>query len=252
MAIARHLLSRLTPYRDRLYAHSIYQQLNNEDNIIKFMGYHVYSVWDFMNLLTHLQQQLTCTTIPWKPVPDVKAAQLLNEIKCEEESDEIDGTVSSHFMYYVGIIQTATHCPWHVPAFLKDLTNGVPYDRLIKQAYLPESVQQYLAHTQTMIQSSVLQTAASFTYARETIMSDMLAQISQHDRQQSPVLSSFYEYLNRHIELDGERHQFLALDIIDQLCQSKTDEECVYKAAVAGIEARLTFWDAIEHELNKE
>jgi len=40
-----------------------------------------------MSLLKSLQQQLTCTTIPWVPVGSAATRFLINEILTGEESD---------------------------------------------------------------------------------------------------------------------------------------------------------------------
>ena len=40
-------------------------------------------------------------TVPWVPVQQVDNVRLINEIVLEEESDVIDGQVTSHFLYYV-------------------------------------------------------------------------------------------------------------------------------------------------------
>ena len=66
------------------------------------MEYHVYAVWDFMSLLKALQIELTCTTLPWKPVGDTKIRRLINSIVLEEESDvDADGNPSSHYEMYL-------------------------------------------------------------------------------------------------------------------------------------------------------
>lgn len=71
-----------------LAAHPIYQHLNSLKAIECFMEYNVFAVFDFMSLLKSLQNQITCTSLPWKPsgYPG-EMVRLINEIVSGEESD---------------------------------------------------------------------------------------------------------------------------------------------------------------------
>lgn len=99
------LQTTLLPLQERLYNHPIYKQLNTLEALQEFMAIHVFVVWDFMNLLTALQQHLTSTTVPWNPPQHPQIVRFINEIKLEEESDIIDDTCTSHFDYYVNSME---------------------------------------------------------------------------------------------------------------------------------------------------
>ena len=63
---------------------------------------HVFAVSDFMSLLKRLQQDMTCTTVPWLPADDPKAARLTKEIVIGEETDvDPDGLFVSHLELYL-------------------------------------------------------------------------------------------------------------------------------------------------------
>src|SRR5260370_20055397 len=82
--------------------HKVYSAINDIDDLKIFMRYHVYAVWDFMSLLKALQNNLTCTSIPWFPKGSADTRHLINEIVVGEESD-IDsfGNRKSHFELYL-------------------------------------------------------------------------------------------------------------------------------------------------------
>jgi len=57
----------IEPLRQEIIHHKVYAAIQNIENLKIFMQFHVYAVWDFMSLLKTLQNNLTCTTVPWFP-----------------------------------------------------------------------------------------------------------------------------------------------------------------------------------------
>ena len=98
----QHINTQIAEYKKDVVNHPLYNQLNTIEDVQKLMEIHVYAVWDFMSLLKGLQIELTCTTLPWKPVGDTKIRRLINSIVLEEESDvDADGNPSSHYEMYL-------------------------------------------------------------------------------------------------------------------------------------------------------
>lgn len=61
------LQANIEPLRQAIIKHKVYSVIQNIEVLHVFMKYHVYAVWDFMSLLKSLQQNLTCTSLPWVP-----------------------------------------------------------------------------------------------------------------------------------------------------------------------------------------
>eukprot|EP01047_Picozoa_sp_COSAG01_P002064 COSAG01_NODE_52_length_31456_cov_125.226648_22_plen_254_part_00 len=252
MSIAKEILNELEAELKELNEHAIYKSLNNISALKCFMSYHLYAVWDFMNLLTYLQQSLTCISLPWKPTVSAKTTRLINEIKLEEESDLINGVHTSHFMYYLSTFKKIGDLPKDVKNFIADLEKpNIKYSTLIKQKYINPSIQNFLKHSYDAIENSILATAATFTYARETLMSDMLNQILKQQSKQMQQIKDFNSYLTRHIALDGDKHSFLALDLIDELCKNSKDKIKVLEYAKKGIQYRILLWDDILKKIHE-
>src|SRR6201995_1740602 len=79
-----------------------YADVVSVDDLRRFMEDHVFAVWDFMSLLKRLQQDMTCTRVPWFPADNARAARLVNDIVIGEETDiDPDGTYASHLDLYL-------------------------------------------------------------------------------------------------------------------------------------------------------
>ena len=66
----------LTALRAGLLDHPIYAEVASVADLRRFMEDHVFAVWDFMSLLKRLQQDMTCTRVPWFPADNARAISL--------------------------------------------------------------------------------------------------------------------------------------------------------------------------------
>ena len=85
-------IARLENYKDSLINHNLYKKINSVNDLKSFMEGHVYAVWDFMSLVKKLQQNLTCTNVPWIPSKTPLAARLINDIvlfEMDQDNKEI-------------------------------------------------------------------------------------------------------------------------------------------------------------------
>ena len=64
-----------------------------------------------------------------------------------------------------------------------------------------------------------------------------------------PKLSS---YLNRHIELDGDEHGPLSLEMMSELCgEDKSKWKDVLQTSVEALNKRIKLWDEITEEIKQ-
>src|SRR5580698_8271457 len=74
------LREQITPLREELLHHSIYNEVCSLERLREFMQIHVFAVWDFMSLVKRLQGEVTSTSLPWMPPLRSRIAGFANEV----------------------------------------------------------------------------------------------------------------------------------------------------------------------------
>jgi hypothetical protein len=241
------LKARIAPARDRVVAHPIYAALDTHKAITTFMEHHVYAVWDFMSLLKSLQRQLTCVSVPWVPSGPTGSRRLINDIVLVEESDELRGGFISHFELYLEGMTQAGADRTTIDAFIGKLRAGTGVSEALIAADVPLPSAGFVETTWRFIEHAPVHCqAAAFAFGREDLIPDMFEQVVKVNADQPGRLDTFVDYLARHIEVDGEEHTPMAMQMLADLCQDDETkwEECA--ATVNGaLEARSLLWDGI-------
>jgi hypothetical protein len=245
----------IDPLRQALLDHPIYHDLRTPQAMRTFMEHHVFAVWDFMSLLKTLQQRLSCVAVPWVPSNSAAGGRLVNEIVLAEETDEDGrGGFASHFDLYHQAMTRFGADTSSIDGFLERLRGGQEVRHALRAAELTESVQQFVGHTFEVIESGDLcRIAATFTFGREDLLPAVFQKIVEElARQSAGNLDGFKYYLLRHIELDGDEHGPMATRLVSQLCgDDRRQWGSAGQAAVAALEARLTFWNAIHRAVQR-
>jgi hypothetical protein len=234
------------PGRRKVIGHPLYRQLNTQGAVVTFMEHHVFAVWDFMSLLKSLQRSLTCVEVPWVPTGPMVSRRLINDITLVEESDELDGGFISHFELYLSGMRQAGADTGRVDAFIDLLRAGEPVQPSIRRAGVPEPAAEFVAVTYKFISDAPVHSqAAAFAFGREDLIPEMFDQVVDVNAK-SGNLSTFVDYLSRHIQVDSEEHTPMAMQMLVDLCgdddRKWTECEETIKLAFA---ARVRLWDGI-------
>jgi hypothetical protein len=243
----------IEPYRQQIINHKVYGNIKTVEDIGLFMKLHVYAVWDFMSLLKSLQNELTCTTIPWVPKGSANTRYLINEIVVGEESDvDENGNRISHFELYLKGMQQCGADTTPISNFIALLQQGLTVKEAIVESKMDEGAARFVDFTFDIISSKKTHLlAAVFTFGREDLIPGMfISIINDMDNNFPELVSTFKYYLDRHIEIDGGHHSHLALEMTEQLCGNDTDKWA--EAEIAVIEAlrmRIYLWDAVLHSI---
>ncbi|MCK5945184.1 MAG: DUF3050 domain-containing protein [Planctomycetes bacterium] len=240
------LQRRLQPLRERLLTHPVYGALRTPADLHTFLGMHVFAVWDFMSLLKALQRRLTCVDEVWRPTGDVESRRLVNEIVLGEESDEVGGGFTSHFELYLGAIRQAGGSTAAIDEVLRRLDAGDDVARALAAA--PEAARRFSMTTFEIVRSGSLPAiAAAFTLGREDVIPAMFTELLRDLRAAGAADTSILiDYLDRHVELDGDQHGPMAARLLARVCGA---DPAAWRQATAAAEsslrARLALWDGV-------
>ncbi|GAB3691029.1 DUF3050 domain-containing protein [Spirosoma flavus] len=246
----------IEPLRQQIINHSVYAHIQDVDDLKVFMQYHIFAVWDFMSLLKTLQNNLTCTSIPWFPKGSADTRHLINEIVVGEESDvDQDGNRKSHFELYLDAMRQCGADTNPIDTFLGVLQRTGDFNQAFEIAKVPQAAREFVEFTFDTIRSNkdYLQSAI-FTFGREDLIPGMFFSIVSDINKNFPdSISIFKYYLERHIEVDGDHHSHLALQMTANLCGDNDEYwEEAEQATIASLQKRIDLWNGVYKELLAE
>jgi len=247
---------KIEPLREAIIHHKVYSAIKNLDDLKVFMSFHVYAVWDFMSLLKTLQNNLTCTTIPWFPKGNPDTRFLINEIVVGEESDvDMNGVRKSHFELYLDAMRQLGASTSKMEDFLRAFHESGDLTASFKLASVPSAAQHFVDFTFKVIHSNqAFLQAAIFTFGREDLIPGMFISIVKDMNEKFPdSISIFKYYLDRHIEVDGDHHSHLALQMTANLCGNDVQKwEQVEAVVIESLEKRKQLWDGVLEEIESK
>jgi len=239
----------LAALRAQLLDHPVYAEVSSVEDLRRFMEDHVFAVWDFMSLLKRLQKDLTCTTVPWFPADDARAARLINDIVIGEETDvDPDGSYVSHLDLYLRAMVDVGANTRQFDTFRSMARVGISVETAMVRTGVSSHVQAFVAHTMTLARSgSTEEVLAAFFYGREDIIPEMFSRLQKTlpgARHNNDPLRHFVYYIDRHIELDGDSHGPMGRELLEGLVANSPErDERALRAACNSIKARVELWN---------
>lgn len=243
----------IEPLRQEIINHKVYSVINDIDDLKLFMQYHVYAVWDFMSLLKSLQNNLTCTSVPWFPIGSAETRHLINEIVVGEESDlDLFGNRKSHFELYLDAMHQCGASTSHIEKFVEILKQSTDFNTAYQSSATPKAAQEFVKFTFKIIDSKkeYLQSAI-FTFGHEDLIPGMFISIINDIHKNFPDnISIFKYYLERHIEVDGDHHSHLALQMTSNLCENDIHKwKEAEEATIESLKKRIALWNGVYEEI---
>jgi hypothetical protein len=245
----------IEPLRQEIINHKVYSAINDIDDLKVFMQYHIFAVWDFMSLLKSLQNNLTCTSVPWFPKGSADTRYLINEIVVGEESD-IDsfGIRKSHFELYQDAMLQCGADTSQIEKFITVLKNTGDFNSAFTASKTPKEARDFVDFTFKVIESGkdYLQSAI-FTFGREDLIPGMFISIINEIHKSFPDdISIFKYYIERHIEVDGDHHSHLAIQMTTNLCKNNQEYwEEIEEAVINSLKQRIELWNGVYRQLTE-
>ena len=247
---------RIAPLRDALLSHPLYGRIDGLPGLRVFMEHHVFAVWDFMSLLKALQRAVTCVDVPWVPSAFPASARLINAIVLAEESDDDGrGGFASHFELYLRAMDECgadTRC---IVDFVGRIREGSSVSEALRIAEVPKPSKAFVEATFAIIDSkNPAAMASAFAFGREDLLPDVFRKIVEElDAQTSGALQPFRYYLDRHIELDGDDHGPMAMNLVGALCgDNPIAWQAAEDAAAEALQARIALWDNLSQSVSED
>lgn len=252
MNFIEQIESEIQELRDELNHHKMYSHLKTVDDIKLFMESHVFAVWDFMSLLKALQMQLTCVKTPWVPSKNAVLARFINEIVWGEESDINElNEPKSHFEMYLDAMHQIGANTQDIQEFIQAIQANHSISDALNRLELDDRVKQFVEYSFSLIDAGDAHNiAAAFTFGREDLIPDLFIAILKHSDPENKAYSKLTYYLNRHIEIDGDEHGPLSLQMVSELCGTDvTKWEEAKNVAKEALKMRIQLWDAISDSI---
>ena len=243
--------------REKLLNHRLYTEIKSIEDLQIFTSNHIFAVWDFMSLLKALQNNLTCTKVPWTPNKNSETAYLINEIVLAEETDiSQDGKRKSHYELYLDAMIDIGVNVENIEKNIMLLSSSDSIENSIEKLDIHPKIKEFLKFTFSIIdEGKAHKIAAIFTFGRENLIPNMFNEIL-HEFQNNFTekdISKLIYYFERHIELDEDEHGPMALQMVNELAENDPLKwEEIRDISIVALEKRIGLWDAIYDNVMKK
>ena len=244
--------NKLDELKHKITAHPLFANKLEPKHMCKFMESHIFAVWGFMSILKSLQKIITPNNLPWIPNKNTKngLVNFVNEIVLCEESDYIEGIgYISHFEIYLLAMKNMGARTDQLDKLTLRIADKGYNEKYLDDVDASDEVKSFLKHDLEVSMTGTLpEVVGAFTLGREKVIPNMFGYILPAIKETS-TSKHLITYLERHIDIDGDRHGPLSMKLLDTSC-SKKQLSIAYATAVKSLELRLLVWDRVYEDIS--
>ncbi len=245
---------KLNDIKHKISAHPLFASKLEPKHICKFMESHIFAVWGFMSILKSLQKIITPDNLPWMPNKNTKngLVNFVNEIILCEESDYIEGIgFISHFEIYLLAMKNMGAKTDQLDKLIARITDNGYNENYLDDINASVEVKSFLKHDlEVSINGTLPEIIGAFTLGREKVIPNMFSYILPAIKETS-TSKYLITYLERHIDIDGDRHGPLSMKLLNTSCDKK-QLSLAYATAIKSLELRLLVWDKVYDDIRVE
>ena len=238
----------------KVTTHPLFAKKLEPKHICKFMESHIFAVWGFMSILKSLQKMIAPNNLPWMPNKNTKngLVNFVNEIILCEESDYIEGIgFISHFEIYLLAMKNMGAKTDQLDKLISRITDNGYNENYLDDINASVEVKSFLKHDlEISINGTLPEIIGAFTLGREKVIPNMFSYILPAIKKTS-TSKYLITYLERHIDIDGDRHGPLSMKLLNTSCDKK-QLSLAYATAIKSLELRLLVWDKVYNDIRVE
>jgi hypothetical protein len=157
----------------------------------------------------------------------------------------------SHFEMYLDSIESFGIKTDSILNNINSLNSLDTINNDIEKLKIEDYIKDFLKFTFSVInRGKIHEVAAVFTFGREDLIPDMFMPLLEGINSKNNELNKLIYYFKRHIEVDGDMHGPMSMEMLSYLCNN--DEEKILEAKLISEKAllsRISLWDGIESEI---
>ena len=245
---------KLSDLKHKIITHPLFRSTLEPKHVCKFMESHIFAVWGFMSILKSLQKKIIPNNLPWIPNENTRNGLInfVNEIVLCEESDYVEGIgYISHYEIYLLAMRNMGAKSEQLNKLTSRITNKGYDEKYLDDLDISAQVKSFLKHDlEVSINGSLPEIIGAFTLGREKVIPNMFSYILPAIEKTS-LSKHLVTYLERHINIDGDRHGPLSMKLLKASC-NKEQLNLAYSSAIKSLELRLSVWDEVYREIKVE